>query len=82
METWVISLVVNGLLGIAMYWMKMSHDQSKEEIKDIKQEQKILRDTTFKKEDFKDFKIELWDRLDRMDTDFKRRIEDLKIDKS
>jgi Ni,Fe-hydrogenase III large subunit len=49
----------NILIGIVMYFMKMSHDNSKEQIKELKTEVKELRDTAFRKEDFREFKQEI-----------------------
>lgn len=72
MEIMVTSFIINGLLGIAMYFMKLSHDTTKEEIKNIKVDLKEVRDTAYKKEDFKEFKEELWRRLDKIEQDMRR----------
>ena len=74
MELTLLSWLVNGLLGVAMYFMKQTHDQSKEALKDLKGQVEHIRDTTFKKEEFKEFKEELWRRLDKYEASVERRI--------
>jgi hypothetical protein len=61
------SLGFNALLTIAMYFMKLAHDNTKDNIKRLESEVKEVRDTAFKKEDFKDFRDELWKRLDKFE---------------
>lgn len=39
----------------------------------------MVKDRYFKKEDFLEFKQELWKRLDRLEDDLKSRVEELKI---
>lgn len=51
--------------------MKLANDQTKEELKNIKSDLKEVRDTAYKKEDFKEFKEELWRRLDKLEQDMK-----------
>lgn len=63
----IVSFGVNALMGLVMYFMKMAHDNTKENIKRLEGEVKELRDTSFKKEDFRDFKQELWDRFDKLE---------------
>ncbi len=67
METLIVSFVLNGLLGLAMYLMKNAHEHTREELKDLKKSVENVKDTYYKKEDFKEFKEELWNRLDRME---------------
>ena len=71
METTVVLFIVNGLLGIAMYFIKLAHDNTKDEIRALKNEVKDVRERAFLKEDFRDFKLELWNRLDRIEADVK-----------
>jgi len=77
-DSFIISFIINGLLGVAMFFMKLSSDTVKDDIKTIKTDLKEIRDTFYKKEDFKDFKEELWLRLDRMEADFTKQITELK----
>lgn len=67
MEPFVISFILNALMGIAMFFMKQNTDQTKADIDRVRSEVEKVRDTSFKKEDFKDFKEELWNRLDRFE---------------
>ncbi len=73
METLIVSFVLNGLLGVTMYLMKLSHEHTKEELKDLKKSVENVKDTYYKKEDFKEFKEELWNRLDRMESQLVRK---------
>jgi predicted membrane protein len=70
----IASLSFNALLSIAMYYMKLAHDNTKENMKRIEQEVKEVRDTAFKKEDFKDFRDELWKRLDKFEEKVEARL--------
>ena len=71
--------IINGLLALACYFLKSAHADLKEENKNlwvecnsIRKELSNVKDKYFKKEDFNDFKKELWARLDRMEDDFKQ----------
>jgi hypothetical protein len=77
-DTSIISFIINGLLGVVMFFMKLSSDSLKDDIKTLKSDIKEVRDTSYKRADFKDFKEELWLRLDRMEADFTRQITELK----
>ena len=63
--------LVNGLIVVLGYFLKTEHTSIKSELKAIKEEVSSVRDTYFKKEDFQDFKRELWARLDRIEDDIK-----------
>jgi hypothetical protein len=63
----VVSLVLNGLLGIAVYLFKNSHSDIKEQLKESKIEIAHLKETKMDKMDFREFKEELWKRLDRFE---------------
>lgn len=83
--TSIILLVFNGLLGLVSYLLKQEHATLKEENKDlwvecklIRKELDIVKDKYFKKEDFTEFKKELWARLDRMEDDFTRQIQEIR----
>lgn len=73
-ELQVGSWVFNGILGIAVYFMKQAHDETKEKIKSLRDDVNTVRETTFKKEDFKEFKEELWRRLDKYEASVERRL--------
>lgn len=63
----IASLGINALMGLVMYFMKMAHDNTKDNIKRIEAEVKDVRDSAFRKEDFKDFRDELWKRFDKLE---------------
>lgn len=63
----VLSWVVNGLLGIIVYLFKNSHSEIKEQLKESKLEIAHLKETKMDKMDFREFKEELWKRLDRFE---------------
>ena len=69
------SVVLNLILGGAMYLLKGAHADLKESVKDAHQEISKIKETTIKKEDFREFKTELFDRLDKMETIFARQKE-------
>lgn len=69
---------MNTLLGFVMYFMKVSHDTTKEQLAELRSEVKDVRDKSFKREDFHDFRDQLWTRLDRMETDFKQQLLEFK----
>ncbi len=77
--------IINIVLGIAMYFMKQSHDNIKDQLVEQKKESKTLRDDIsdirdkyYKKEEFREFKEELWNRLDKMELTFERRLQGMK----
>ena len=81
----IILLVFNGLLGLVSYLLKLEHKALKDDNKDlwvecklIRKELDIVKDKYFKKEDFTEFKKELWARLDRMEDDFTRQIQEMR----
>lgn len=78
-------LVVNGLLGVICYFLKTEHINLKDTIKatnircdTLFNELQTVKDKYFKKEDFSEFKKELWARLDRMEDDFTRQIQEIR----
>lgn len=73
MELTITSLIFNGLLGIAMYFMRSAHENTKDEIKDLKKSVETVKDTYYKKEDFREFKEELWKKFDRLEEQLARK---------
>lgn len=83
--TLVMQFIFNGLLGLVIYLLKQEHATLKIDSKDlwvecklIRKELDIVKDKYFKKEDFSEFKKELWARLDRMEDDFTRQIQEIR----
>lgn len=64
MDSVAVSWVMNVLMGFIMYLMKISHDSTKEAIKSLQEKQDRFQNDYLKKTDFKEFKEELWDRID------------------
>lgn len=66
-----ISLVANAVLALIAYAMKSTIDDLKEVARNNKQDIEHIKDKYIRKEDFQDFKKDLWDRLDRFESDIK-----------
>lgn len=82
-----VFLALQGLIGIALWMLKTMYSDLKLRIKEqeilIKAQQIALhdvRETYFKKEDWKDFRDELWNRLDKMEHVFEQKIKEIKSD--
>jgi septation ring formation regulator EzrA len=63
----ILSIILNGALGVAVYFMKIAHTQTKETLQHLREDVEHVKEKYFKKEDFRDFKQELWNRLDKME---------------
>lgn len=70
-------VVINLLLGGVVWFMKQAYNDLKDQVKEHKQELDKVKDTYFKKEDFRDFKDELWTRLDKMEVNWATKIHEL-----
>jgi len=77
MNELIISLIINGLLGVSMYFMKQANDTNKEQLNSQRQDIQHIKDTYFKREEFRDFKDELWTRLDKMENTFELRLHEV-----
>lgn len=71
-------VLVNLLLGGVIWFMKQAYAEIKETQKEQKQELDKVKDTYFKKEDFREFKDELWVRLDRMEINWSDKLNELR----
>ena len=71
MEPITLSMGFNALLGVAAYVLKTEHAS-------IKADLKQLKESKVEKQDFTEFKQELWKRLDRMEDSFKHEIQELR----
>jgi hypothetical protein len=74
----VISVVLNAVLGLTTYMMKQAHSDMKKSNEELWDEIDAIKEKYFRKEDFSEFKQELWKRFDRLEDDVKARIEELK----
>lgn len=69
-----IPWVLNGLLGLVMYFLKATSDSTKLELKELRHSLDTVKDTYFKKEDFREFKEELWRRFDKVEKTIQEQI--------
>ena len=77
MNELIISLIMNGLMGVAMYFMKQNGDVVKKQLEDQRADINHIKENYFKREEFRDFKDELWVRLDKMEHTFERRLHEV-----
>lgn len=68
----ILLYILNGVLAIAAYLLKSQHTDLKEDNKLLWLQIEIIKDKYFKKEDFSEFKKELWARFDRLEDDIKQ----------
>lgn len=61
-----------------MFFLQQAHANTKETIKELKQEIKDVRDASLRKEDFHDFRDQLWAKLDKIEAGFDRQLSELK----
>jgi hypothetical protein len=71
-------VVINLLLGGVIWFMKQTYSDLKEQVKEHKTELDKVKDTYFKKEDFREFKDELWTRLDKMEINWTTQLNELR----
>jgi len=81
MNELILSLIINGLLGISMYFMKQNNDRNKQQLDEQRSDINHIKENYFKREEFRDFKDELWIRLDKMENTFERRLHEVVKDK-
>ncbi len=75
MDPTFISWLLNGLFGVVMWLGKAQIDSIKNDLKDVELELEKVKEHYIRKEDFREFKSELWDRLARMETSMEQKIE-------
>ena len=61
----VVLFLTNGVMGVFMWFMKNTLNDLKEQDKELRKELISVRDTSFKRSDFFEFKQDLFERLDR-----------------
>lgn len=66
MDTTIVLFIINGLLGVIMLFMGHGISSNKDKFRDMQQQQNDMRDRAMLKEDFREFKQELWERLDQL----------------
>lgn len=73
-----ISLIISGLIGIAMFFMKQANESLKDRVKTVEDRLQSVEKTTVLKEDFREFKEELWNRFDKMEIAFDKKLDEIK----
>ncbi len=63
----IIGWIVAGVGGVAMWLGKSWLDTIKSDINSLNNEIKYVKEVYFKKEEFREFKQDLWQRLDRFE---------------
>jgi len=71
----VVLFIVNGIMGVFMWFMKSTLNDLKEQDKELRQELNRMKETSFTKNDFSEFKLDLYGRLDDMKKDFIRALD-------
>lgn len=59
--------IINLLLGGVLWFMKQTYSDLKEKQKELSQEVEKLKEHAVRKDDFAEFKFELWKRLDKFE---------------
>jgi hypothetical protein len=75
MESQYIHYALEALFGVAVYLIKTNYETLKERIASSEKEISHLKEVTIRKEDFREFKDELWTRLDKMELSFDRKLQ-------
>ncbi len=74
MEMTIILGVLNGLMGVVMWFMKTTLNDLKDQVKENRRDLDVVKDNYLKRADFIDFKEELFSRLERDHSDILRQI--------
>ena len=77
MDTQVIGWALGALGAIAMWLAKTWVDSMLKKIANIEQEISYIKEVYFKKEEFREFKHDLWQRLDRFESAIEMRLKTL-----
>lgn len=71
-------ILINLLFGGVIWFMKQSYTDLKSQVKEYKIELDHVKDKYYKKEDFRDFRDELWTRLDKMEIAWTHQLNELR----
>jgi len=66
MDLTIVLFIINGLMGVIMFFQSQAITNNREKFRELQDQQDTLRDRAMLKEDFRDFKKELWERLDQL----------------
>lgn len=72
------SFVINILMAGVMWFAKHAYQDLKESTARLQTQLDHVKESYFKKEDFREFKEELWFRLDKMEQNWKDKINELR----
>lgn len=75
MDVNIIGWVLSGLGAIIMWLAKIKSDSLDSELKSLHADLNYVKEVYFKKEDFREFKAELWSRLDKMENSVETRLD-------
>ena len=78
MDFTIVQWIVSGLLAVICFFLKSEYESLKESNKELWVALTDVKEKYYKKEDFLEFKRELWTRLDKMEEDFKQQLQELK----
>jgi inorganic pyrophosphatase/exopolyphosphatase len=67
------ALAASAIVGVFQWLMRETHNSIKDELKSAKDDIKTLQRESITKEDFKDFKVELFARLDKMEREMEKK---------
>lgn len=70
--------VVNLVLGGLVWFIKHSYTELQNNSKDLRRELDHVKEHYYRKEDFREFKEELWHRLDRMEINWRDKLNELR----
>lgn len=76
--TTLVLFLLNGVGGVAMWLLKNAYADLKEYTKENRHNLEQLSKEAYKKEDFKEFKEELWKRFDKLEVDVNQKIREVK----
>ncbi len=71
----IVEWVVGGLIALVAWLGKMQINSLQKRINDQESKIEHIKETYFKKEDFKEFKQELWTRMDKMEIAMEAKID-------
>lgn len=74
----IVFFLVQTLTGFALWSLKTAYQDLKKQNEKLDDELQHVRETYFKKEDWKDFRDELWNRLDKMERVFEEKLKESK----
>jgi hypothetical protein len=66
MDITTVLFIVNALTGIIMFFLANTINSTQAKFRDLQQQQNDIKDKVLYKDDFREFKSELWERLDQL----------------